>query len=223
MSVETPIRTDRDIHTAVENELGWTPEVDAAGIGVAVDDGVVALSGEVDSYAERSATKRAALRVRGVTAVVNNLSVHPNSELSLSETDVAKEVEHALRAAINVPGSVQAEVDGHEVILTGQVNWNFQRDAAKRAVRYLRGVYSVDNRIALAPRASAADTEEHIRNAIIRNAQLDAKAITVAVAGDKVTLSGTVRSWAQRRQADLAAWSSPHVSEVYNHIVVRAA
>ncbi|MET0474518.1 MAG: BON domain-containing protein [Mycobacterium sp.] len=222
MNVVAPTRTDRDIHAAVEAELEWTPEVDSAGIGVAVDDGVVSLFGEVDDYTQRTAAKRAALRVRAVTAFVNDLKVKPKSAWSLSETDIGKSVEHALRSASNVPETVKAEIDGHDVTLTGQVAWDFQRRAAKRAVQYLRGVCWVNNRITLTPRASAVDTAERIRNAIVRNAQVEANAVTVAAAGDTVTLSGTVRSWAERRQADIAAWSSPHVSEVYNHIVVKS-
>ena len=214
-------RTDRQIQAAVEAELEWTPDVDAAGIGVAVDDGVVSLSGEVDTYADRVAAKDATLRVRDVTAVVNGLTVHPNSVFSVSDNDIGKEVEHALRSAGNVPETVKAEINGHAVTLTGQVSWDFQRRAAKRAIRHLRGVRSVNNRISLTPRAPSVDTAVRIRSAILRNAQLNAKSIEVAAAGDTVTLSGTVHSWAERRQADIAAWSSPHVTEVYNHIIVK--
>ncbi|MDR3660981.1 MAG: BON domain-containing protein [Mycobacterium sp.] len=221
MRVATPLRSDSEIQASVEAELQWTPEVDAAGIGVAVDDGVVALWGEVDNYADRLAAKRAALRVRGVGAVVDNLVVHPNSRLSVSPTDIGKEVEHALRSAVNIPDAVKAEVDGHSVVLTGQVSWDYQRQAAQRAVQYLRGVNSVNNRITLTPRASAVGTELRIKSAIIRNAQLDAKAIHVTVDGDTVTLSGKVRSWAEKRQAEAAAWSSPHVNDVRNDILVR--
>jgi osmotically-inducible protein OsmY len=223
MSVAAPTRTDQNIKTAVEDELEWTPEVDAAAIGVAVDDGVVSLSGEVDNYAELTAATGAAQRVRDVTAVVNDLNVHPDAAYSVSGTDIGKEVEHALRSASTVPDTVKAEIDGNTVTLTGQVKWDFQRRAAKRAIQYLRGVYSVRNRITLTPRISAVDTELRIKSAFIRNAQLDANAITVSVAAEKVTLSGTVRSSAERRQADLAAWSSPHVSDVVNHIVVRSS
>ncbi len=215
-------RTDRQIQAAVEAELEWTPNVDSAHIGVAVDEGVVSLSGEVHHHVERVTANAAALRVRDVTAVVNRLNVHPNSESSLSPADIGKEVDRALRSTVNVPDTVKAEIDGHAVILTGQVTWDFERRAAKRAVRYLRGVYSVTDRITLSPRPASADTADRIKSAILRNAQLDAKAIKVVAAGDTVTLSGTVRSWAERRQADLAAWSSPHVSEVYNHIIVKA-
>lgn len=218
----TTMSSDLDVKTEVEQELNWTPDVDAARIGVAVKNGIVALAGEVDDHSERVAAKRAALRVRGVTAVIDNLTVHPKTPWSLTETDIAKEVERALTEAINVPDTVKAEIDGHDVTLTGQVRWDFQRQAATRAVQYLRGVYSVDNRIALTERPSAADAEERIKNALIRNAQLDANSITVTVSGNKVTLTGHVRSWAEKKQAGLAAWGSPHVTEIDNRIVVRA-
>ncbi|HEY9470268.1 MAG TPA: BON domain-containing protein [Propionibacteriaceae bacterium] len=222
MSMGTSVRSDQNIQIAVQDELEWTPDVDAAGIGVAVEDGTVSLSGEVDSYAERVAAKRAALRVYGVSTVVDNLVVHPRSKGALTETDIAKEVKRALKAASNVPDTVKAEITDHAVVLTGEVNWDFQRRAAKRAVQYLHGVYSVESRLTLSARPSSADAEERIKNALIRNAQLDAKTIDVAVSGNTVTLTGAVRSWAEKQQAGQAAWASPHVTEVFNRIVVRA-
>ncbi|ADG98810.1 transport-associated protein [Segniliparus rotundus DSM 44985] len=221
MSIATPTRSDHDIKTEVQDELEWTPELDAAGVGVAVGDGVVSLSGEVDNYSARIAAKRAALRVRGVTAIVDNVSVHPSSSSSLTETDIAKEVEYALRWAGNVPDAVKAEIRGHDVILTGQVTWDFQRQAAQRAVQHLTGVHFVNNLIALTPRVSVSDTKERIRNAITRNAQLDANTINVAVSDNQVTLTGTVRSWAEKQEAERAAWASSHVSGVHDQIVVQ--
>jgi osmotically-inducible protein OsmY len=220
MYVATP-RTDRQIQAAVEAELEWTPEVDAADIGVAVDDGVVSLWGEVDTFAERKATKNAALCVHDVTAVVNDVAVHPGSRFSVSEADIGEEVEHALRSSAVIPVTVKAVIEGGTVILTGQVQWDFHRRAAERTVQHLRGVESVSNRITLTPRVSAVDAGDRIKQAISRNAQLDSTAIGIVMAGDRVTLSGTVRSWAERRQADLTAWSSPHVSAVYNHLIVK--
>lgn len=217
----TTTSSDLAVKAEVEQELSWTPDVDAAGIGVAVKNGIVALAGEVDDHSERVAAKRAALRVRGVTTVIDNLTVHPRTPWALTETDIAGEVERALSEAVNVPDTVKAEIEGHDVTLTGEVSWDFQRQAAKRAVQYLRGVHSVDSRITLISRASAADAEERITNALVRNAQLDANNITVTVTGNTVTLTGHVRSWAEKKQAGLAAWGSPHVTEVDNRIVVR--
>lgn len=222
MKPATMIRTDQEIQAAVQDELDWTPDVDNAGIGVAVEDGTVSLSGEVDTYAEYLAAKRAALRVRGVRAVVDQLVVHPRSDWPVSETDIAKEVDHALRWAANVPATVKAEVKEHMITLRGAVDWDYQRVAAERAVAYLRGVHSVVNLVTLTTRPSAKDTEARVRSALRRNAQLDANTIDAEVTGSKVRLSGVVQSWAERTQAERAAWASPYVSEVDNDIVVRA-
>lgn len=222
MTTSTSARTDEDIQTAVQEELDWTPDVDAAGIGVAVEDGAVSLSGEVDSYAEEIAAKRAALRVRGVNAVVDNLVVHPKTSRTVSEMDIAKEVEHALEWSTNVPpNTVKAEIKNHVLTLTGQVDWDFQRQAAQRAVQYLNGVYSVRNQITLKPRVTSTDTEKRIRSALMRNAQLDANTIDAAVSGNNVTLTGTVRSWAEKKQAGQAAWASLYVTHVDNRIRVQ--
>jgi osmotically-inducible protein OsmY len=222
MTIDVATNTDRGIQAAVEAELEWTPDVDPSGIEVSVQDGIVSLAGEVDHYPERRAAERAALRVRDVTSVVVRLAVRPSAEALHAEMDLAKEVEHALRSAADVPHTVKALVEGGDVTLVGRVSWHFQRRAAHRAIEGLRGVHSLEDQITLTPRAPALDTADRIRTALRRNAQVDADAISIVVAGDKVTLSGTVRSWAERRQADLAAWSSPHISEVYNHVVVKS-
>lgn len=217
-----PADTDLDVQSLVYDELQWTPEVDAAGIGVAVDEGAVTLSGEVESYAERLAANRAAFRVRGVRAVVDNITVHPKGGWPVTETDVAKNVEHALQTASNVPDAVHAQVNEHIVTLTGEVEWDYQRRAARRAVQFLTGVYTVRDEITLSSRPASLDTQERIGRALVRNAQLDARGINVTAAGNKVTLTGTVRSAAERLQAEQAAWASPHVTEVENRITVQA-
>jgi osmotically-inducible protein OsmY len=220
--MSTATDRDADLQAHVHEELAWSPDVDAAGIGVAVRAGAVTLSGEVSTYAERLAAKRAALRVRGVRTVVDDLTVHPRSGWPITETDIAKEVERALKAAANVPDTVKAEVDQHNVTLVGEVEWNFQRHAAKRAVQYLRGVSTVSDQISLTPRPSSEDTQDRIEKALVRNAQLDARSIRVTVEGGLVILTGQVKSWAERSQAAKAAWSSPFVSGVDNQLVVVA-
>jgi osmotically-inducible protein OsmY len=223
MNVAHPLRSDRQIQEAVQDEIAWAPDVDAAGIGVAIEDGTVSLSGEVDSYAERLAAKRAALRVRGVTTLIDNLVVRPKFSWSASDTDVAREVAHALEVSSNIPDTVKAEIRDHNVILSGRADWDFQRQAAVRAVQYLRGVRSVSSTITLTqrPAPDAAETTERIKDAFTRNALLDASAIEVKVIGSEVTITGSVQSWAEKNQAGKAAWSSPHVTEVHNRISVR--
>lgn len=219
MSIAT--ETDALVQERVEEELEWTPDVDAERIGVAVNDGTVALSGEVETYAQKLAAQRAALRVRGVRAVIDDVTVASNAPWPMSENDIAKEVEHALRAAANVPENVKATIDGHHVTLSGQVTWDYQRQASMHAVQYLRGVYSLTDEMTLTPRVSAEDAESRIRDALTRNAQIDANTIDAKVNGNKVILTGHVRSWAERHQAGQAAWSSPHVTDVENRIVVQ--
>jgi len=221
MSIAIPVRSDHDVQISVMEELDWTPDVDGTGIGVAVDDGTVSLSGEVDSNSERIAAGHAALRVNGVIALVDNLIVHTSTRWRLTEADIAKVVVHALTWASNVPDTVKASITNHTVTLSGHVQWDFERRAAERAVQHLRGISFVYNKITLLDRPYATDTEERIRKALTRNAALGAQTIDAVVAGNTVTLSGTTRSWAEKQQAGFAAWSSPHVTNVVNHIAVR--
>jgi osmotically-inducible protein OsmY len=215
------VRSDRDVQRAVLEELEWTPGLEIAHVGVSVEDGAVTLSGEVESTAERIAARRAALRVRGVSAVADELHVIEDGWRMVTDGDIAEALARGLRDSAVIPkGAVKASVEEGVVTLQGEVEWQYQREAARKLAEHLVGVRDVDSRITLARRPSAEDAAERIRGAIRRNALLDAATIQVVMDGTEARLTGTVHSFAERRQAEKAAWASPHVTDVRNEIVV---
>ncbi|WP_291048503.1 BON domain-containing protein [Herbiconiux sp.] len=215
--------TDRGLQQSVIDELDWTPGVHPATIGVAVIGGVVTLAGEVASLPEKIAAEKAALRVEGVRTVANELTVHGTVEASASDEEIARRVNDVLAWTTTLPsGAVTATVHDGAVILTGTVEWEYQRRAARKAVQNVEFVRLVDNRIVLTRRVSAVDAGERIRNALRRDALIDARNITVAVSDTTVRLTGTVRSYEERREAERAAWNSPHVQHVDNQIDIDA-
>jgi osmotically-inducible protein OsmY len=212
-------KSDAELKREVALELEWTPSVDSAHIGIAVNDGAVTLSGEVDSYPARLDAEAAALRVSGVTAVAEEIVVH-TKWTQVNDSDIAKEAGDALDRAIDVPSAVEVVVHDHLVTLSGEVAWNYEREAAERSVRYLRGIRGVLNLITIKPSVSATGVKHSISAALIRNAQLEGSRIDVIADGATVTLEGTVRSWSERRQADITAWAAPGVIVVHNHLNV---
>jgi osmotically-inducible protein OsmY len=212
--------TDATLKAAVIEELKWMPSIDSSHIDVSAEYGIVTLSGEVDSYPEKFLAEKAALRVHGVSGVSGEIRVR-NNWSALSDVDIAAEVDAALERAIDVPpGSVQGVVDDHFVTLAGSVNWHFQRQAAERAVRYLKGVTGLCNSITIEPKVSATGLKKTITAALDRNAQLKKRGISVATDKDTVILTGKVRTCAERHQADMTAWSAPGVTSVANQLVV---
>lgn len=221
MTTSTLKQRDHLIQEDVSAELSWAPQVEDAHIGVSVLDGVVTLSGETISHAERVYATKAALRVKGVTVVADDLTIRDRVHAPHTDTDIAAAVKQALDWAAGLPqGSVKADVRDHDVTLIGTVPWNYQRSDAARLVRAVKGVQHVENRLALTPRISAPDTAKRIKAALVRHALQDADAISVTATGSEVTLTGTVGTWAEKNDADHAAWSSPHTSAVHNNIVV---
>ena len=215
------MRTDMELQRDVTNELRWDPSVRDEEIAVAAREGVVTLGGTVDSYAVKVAALRAAERVGGVRAVADDLAVKLPATSRRSDTELAHQVVSVLRWHVLVPEDrVKARVEQGWVTLEGEVEWEFQRRMARRAVENLTGVLGVTNLVALEPRASALDVSRRIKDALRRRAELDARMIEVEATGGAVTLHGTVQSWAERRQAEQAAWSTPGVTRVDDRLVV---
>lgn len=220
---ENAMLTDSGIKKDVESELAWDADIAAQDIGVAVRDKIVTLSGFVRSYAQKVAAERAAQRVAGVAGVADEIAVRLPGEGRL-DADIAREAASALKMQLpHSADAIQVVVDGGALKLEGEVEWNYQRERAEQAVRRVRGVRLVSNQIRLRPAVAAADVQRKIVAAFHRNAALDAERLRVEASGDTVTLHGSVRSWAERKAAERAAWLAPGVAQVNNLISIDPA
>ena len=213
--------TDIDLKQAVLDELHWAPGVNAAHIAVTAEDGVVTLNGHVGSYIEMLAAEHATRRVHGVKAIAMELEVRSLFDHKVDDADIARRALQVLSWDMEVPAEkVKVKVEKGLVVLTGIVEWNYQRMAAEADVRKLKGVTGVVNAIDIKPSVSASDVRDKILAALKRNAQIDADKIVVMTDGGKVTLSGKVSSWGEDRLVVDTAWSAPGVTEIKDDLVI---
>ncbi|MFX0557859.1 BON domain-containing protein [Maribacter sp. CXY002] len=216
------MKTDSKIKLDVQDELAWEPSIDETKIGVAVDNGVVTLSGEVDSYTKKMAAEKAAKRVQGVKAVAEDIVVKYASSLEKTDTEIAKAAIDALQWHSSVPNdTVMVKVENGWVYLSGKVNWSYQKDSAKNAVKDLTGVRGVSNSILVQNDVKPFEVKNNIKRAFERAAEIDANNIDISVDGHTITLSGKVHSIKEKEDAAKAAFNAPGVFEVKNNLRVQ--
>src|SRR5437870_10812478 len=219
MATATLIRTDEELQKEVLAELKWDAQIQPNEIGVSVKDGVVTLTGWVDSYLKKWSAEDAAHKVAGVKAVANDIEIKLATERT--DSDIAEAAVHALEWDAGVPSDrVKATVSKGWVTLKGEVEWQYQKQDAEQVVRRLAGVKGVTNLITVKPHVTHSELKKKIEDALVRNAEIDANKITVEVQGSKAILKGTVRAWAEKEEAARVAWSAPGITSVENRITV---
>lgn len=215
------MKTDADLKKDVLTELSWDPLVPEARVGVTVHEGVVTLTGHLDTYAEKIAARRAVERVSSVKAIAIELDVIPMGVHQRSDTEIAAAVEHALSWNTSIPQDrVKVMVEKGWVTLSGELDWNFQRRAVERMIRPLKGVVGITDNIRLKTLPIPVNLSNRIQDALTRQAVREARRIDITVDGSVVTLHGHVHSWAERNAAEGATWSAPGVSRVINQLII---
>jgi osmotically-inducible protein OsmY len=215
------MKTDAQLKADVSNELQWDPSINAAHVGVVAKDGVVTLTGHLETFAEKHAVERAVQRVEGVKAVAIELDVKLAPNHKRSDSEIAEAAELAFNWSVMIPAErLRVKVEKGWVTLTGELDWEYQRRSAEKAVRALTGVVGVSNLVTLKPMATPANISGRISEALTRHAEREAKKIDIKVTGATVTLGGQVNSWAERVAAQGAAWAAPGINCVVNDLRV---
>jgi osmotically-inducible protein OsmY len=215
------MKTDKQLQQDVIAELSWEPSVNAAHIGVEVSNGVVTLAGHVTNYAEKFNAERAVQRVAGVKALATEMDVKLAGTSKRNDSELAAAAEAALQSATYFsPNEVKIKVESGWITLSGDVEWDYQRQNSVAAVRHLLGVIGVTDQIAIKPKLSSILVKSEIEAALKRRARTDAQKISVDIQGSDVTLTGSVHSWSERDLARESAWSTPGVRNVVDKMTV---
>jgi osmotically-inducible protein OsmY len=218
------MKSDEQLKNDVTEELKWEPSINPAHVGVAAKDGVITLSGHLETFAEKFAIERAVQRVEGVKAVAVELDVKLAPNHKRSDSEIAEAVEQAFRWNVLIPAErIKVKVEKGWVSLSGELDWEYQRNAAAKAIRLLPGVIGVSSNLTLMRFVAPSDVSKRISDALARHAAREARGIEVNVDGSTVTLRGRVDSWPEHVAAQGAAWSAPGISVVVNHLTVGAA
>lgn len=216
------MKSDHDIRQDVEAELEWSPDVDPKDVAVKVTDGVVTLTGFARNYFEKYRAECAARRIKGVTAVANDIEPRPVSEGTPTDPEIARAAVEALKRELPMSWeSIKPAVHQGHLALEGDVEWHYQRARAERAMRSLSGVRSVRNSLRIRPSVPPENVKHDIERAFKRLAHLDAERISVDTHGTTITLRGQVRSLTEHDQALKTAWSAPGITNVIDDLVVR--